>query len=337
MTYQFEKFQPEHRQDVSALLTQLGSSDAEVNGRYLDWKYAQNPYIKEPMLHVVTHNGRAVGIRGSFGNQLQVGSPTHRFVTAAAADSVVHPEHRGAGLFGELSGFANEDLLNQGHEVVFVFSAATIPLDHHTRDGCPILGPLHSVGRPLGPLAAPQLARMERLLSVVSSAKDVRVAEMSDLVSRNSGDGRFQHVRDATYYGWRFSNPLRTYRYLYWDDGQLQGFAILQFFGPTGVANLIDWEWASPQIQEDLLAAAIAWCPLPLKIWTNSLTPWSKDVLARYGFLPVDDAIDDSGRQPTIVVRPLGEGYPSQGWLRGGRCMSDINDWNLRMVYSDAY
>jgi hypothetical protein len=83
---------------------------------------------------------------------------------------------------------------------------------------------------------------------------------MAELVARRPWDGRIRHLRDAEYFAWRFRDPLHDYRFLYWDDGGLRGYPVLQRYvsdrADHGCVNIADvaaacWcsGWVSPPDQ----------------------------------------------------------------------------------------
>ena len=55
--YDIVRYRPEHRADVAALQTHLWTTDAGLGARYLEWKYENNPYLKEPLIYLAFHGG----------------------------------------------------------------------------------------------------------------------------------------------------------------------------------------------------------------------------------------------------------------------------------------
>ena len=69
---------------------------------------------------------------------------------------------------------------------------------------------------------------------------------MAELAERIGYDGRIRHVRDEQYFSWRFQNPLSEYRFLFWDNGRLDGYLVLyrKVYPPGNdeLAYIVDWD-----------------------------------------------------------------------------------------------
>jgi len=112
---------------------------------------------------------------------------------------------------------------------------------------------------------------------------------MAKLVERIGYDGRIQHVKDESFFGWRFQNPFSCYHFVFWDDPQLEGY--LAFQTPNGAHgskmsfNVVDWEATHPEVLSGLLQAVIHWrAASNLTLWSTGLSDEKMAVLRRQGF-----------------------------------------------------
>lgn len=167
-----------------------------------------------------------------------------------------------------------------------------------------------------------------------------RPEAMAALVERLGHDGRIRHVRDDQYFAWRYANPRAHYRFLFWADPQLQGYLVLHTSmapGAAVVVTIVDWEAASPEVRADVLDAALGWGRFAqVMAWAGGLD--GATLLRQRGFeiLAADDA---TGYDlcPGLLVRALRPGTLAADWHMGGRNLVNLDDWDLRPVYSDNY
>jgi hypothetical protein len=251
---------------VARLATHLWSPDAARNAQLLEWKYERNPYLREPVLHVATLEGRPVAMRGMHGMLLECCVPARTFPALYADDLVVEPAHRSHGLVAPILLAAARDARRRGIPHVFNMSSSSVTRMASLATGWKSAGPagLHT-WRPANTAAARNLrARLRRnpLLGWIArrvsyrpwAVRDVgagealarrrsrgraagdaiavetepRPAEMADLVARLGHDGRIRHVRDEAYLSWRYGNPLNRYLFVLWRDTTLRGYLSLR-------------------------------------------------------------------------------------------------------------
>ena len=102
-----------------------------------------------------------------------------------------------------------------------------------------------------------------KINSRVTLSKTARPRAMAELAERIGYDGRIRHVRDEQYFSWRFQNPLSEYRFLFWDNGRLDGYLVLYMKvyppGDDEWAYIVDWDAINGNVWHDLLQAAIQW------------------------------------------------------------------------------
>jgi GNAT superfamily N-acetyltransferase len=344
-----------------------------LNESYFQWKYQRNPYLEDdPLIYLAMHGRRAIGMRGFFGVQWECGVPAQRFNCLYADDMVIAPEHRNRGLMSVIMTSAFKDLAAKGYNYVFNLSAGPVTLRSSLSMGwrsagwvrpmrwrswralgSGALGRLKSlpIMRWTSYIDSLQFARLRRFddidltqvncaLQATSSisVKDTpQCTSMADLVKGIGDNGRIHHVRDETYFHWRFQNPYRRYRFLYCGEDRLEGYLVLQErtseAAVPNVVNIVDWEASNERAQESLLESAFAMAKgRRLVIWSATLPSSTIASLKRHGFRFQNPP--PSPAEPAILVRALGADQLEGEWELADRPLLDLESWDLRMLYS---
>ena len=298
--YKIEVLEPTMLEQVVALRQQLWGGSRVDNVAFLTWKYLANPYLTDPLIHVVRHQGSVVGMRAMFGTSWLVPGIDHPVILPCAADIGIAVEHRDKGLFTELNSAAEATLIDHGFRYVINMSAT--PANQITsimtmgwrKVGVyePLIrstGPTNTAGRPesagtaRSPGALVQLSKRSKWLrnvarqtkrvrqntfgknpfaeldkhlrdaggdSLVEITTEPRPEKMAELAARFDDRERIHHLRDETYFAWRYSTPLAMYRlhpgplhrrFLFWGAGNAEGFAVFQGDPGATRVNLVDW------------------------------------------------------------------------------------------------
>jgi len=362
-------YRPEHAPLVAALQRHLWTPDIELNAAYLEWKYHQNPYIHEPLIYLACVDDHVVGMRGIFGTRWEVGEPSESFTLPYADDLVIDPPFRRRGVHQQIMRFALDDLERRGYRYLINLSPGPVTqrtsvlmrwrnaggVMHVQRcamrrklmdaladraSKLPIVWrsskTLHDLGgrMPANRLfdrfdsRAPRRARRQNSNAIFVQTTPLP-EEMEALINRMPNDGRFRHVRDRTYFAWRFRNPLRSYRFLYAGGDRLEGYLVLQraLDGDDRV-SIVDWEAAHDSVLDELLTAALGDGRFPtLSAWRTGAAPAVARLLDRRGFRPAT-------RSKSILVRSVRSADLEGRWMLGGRPLDDASQWALRMIYS---
>lgn len=364
-------YNTEHKTLVAELQRHLWSPDERLNASYLEWKYHQNPYISNPLIYLAFVGDKLVGMRGAFGTRWEVGNRGEFFTLPYPDDLVIDPAYRGLGLHRVIMNLALRDLAKRGYRYVVNLSASPVTAQASMNMRWRNAGRVKSLyRRTFRKTAADLLAdRAGRLplvwrwadrLSTLSGRSgghlfdrlDARLAvrdprqdsgslfarrtplsrEMGELVARLPTDGRIRHVRDETYFAWRFRNPLHDYRFLYIGQERLRGYIVLQQSpGVTGDrASIVDWEGESDQLRAELLSAVVEHGKFPeLCIWQLGVSPAAAQLVDHYGFKSVR-----ARQEKSILVRSVRDDELDSLLTLGERRLDDARDWDLRMIYS---
>jgi len=257
----------EHKALVAELQRHLASPDVRLNASYIEWKYHQNPYIRDPLIYLAFVGDKLVGMRGAFGTRWEVGDPAEFLTLPYVDDLVIDPAYRGQGLHRVIMNFALRDLAGRGYRYVVNLSASRITTEASMNMQWRNAGRVKSLHRrTLRKTAADFLAdrarhlpllwrwadnisalsgrsgdhlfdRLDARFSAPDQGRDTGslfaqrtplTREMSQLVARLPRDGRIRHVRDEPFIAWRYSNPLSNYRFLYAGRERLRGYIVLQ-------------------------------------------------------------------------------------------------------------
>ena len=363
MKYEIVRYVPEFRDQVVALQRYHWGPDLSLNSAYLRWKYEQNPYISSPHIYLALYSGKVVGMRGAYGTKWQAGDPLQEFVVPCLGDSVVKPKHRRKGLLSALTTKALEDLGKQGYPNVFNLTAGEATFRASMKMGWRSLGSLSQVKRvsiltklklqALGVFGVSRLFQLgnpqpflqvdrrgSHLNETVSLELQPRHDSMEKLVTRTATNEHIRQVRDAAFFTWRFLNPFSTYRFLYLEDTNLQAYLVLQasLYRNNFQISIVDFEAMNAKFFATLLSEVIVLShSAPLTIWSSTLSADLRKVLVNFRFK--SDGYFSGPRKdlPTVTLGTSFNNKLKRNWTPDMRQLFDLDNWDMRMIYSDSY
>jgi hypothetical protein len=314
-------YAPELLPDLAQLAVHLLGPDVGANAAYLRWKHVDNPYLDGPCMAVAMHGERPVGMAGAVGARWQLGAGPSTLSAPCATTTVIHPDHRARGLLPALKGSVDEQLAAAGHRVELSTSAArAVQLSLRTA-GWRLVGRFEwfrwrrspTAGdrvrrrlaggrrRPVagrGPFALLDAARLPRGVTVSPRAAPDALAA---LAARGAGGGPLRHVRDETYFAWRFANPRADYRFVRADDAYL---VLRARSTGRAMVTVADWAGDAARVAE-LLRHSLRSGVEVARVLALSLDAGDRRVLDEAGFTPfAPDDRDQSTR--ALLVRTLG-------------------------------
>jgi GNAT superfamily N-acetyltransferase len=363
MAYEIVAYAQEHEAAVAELERILWNGDTATNVAHLRWKYRATPLFEHCFLFVALDAGRVVGVRGLVGGRWQArrdqSEEPVEFTLLSGADLVIAPEHRGSGLYRQLTEAALERVDSATYALALTFSASpanrlaslasgwrqAFTIERCVRDASP--GWRRRLAGVLG-LGRDAVEHFERLgerrrdtrVGRVSMQHRPRAADMAQLVARVPWDGRIRQVRDEAFFAWRFDGPLAVNRFLYCDDGGLlRGYLVIQAKRQRpGLVVVIDFEADDAEVLTELVEAACVWASdARIELWTAGMRAAAGDVLDRSGFRAREAARGVGSGGPALLVRTLDGSAADSLQSRSGRRIAEHGDWDLRPVYSDAY
>jgi GNAT superfamily N-acetyltransferase len=378
MAVEIVEYDPTLRSKIIGVQQYLWGQDLAANAAYFDWKYERNPYLTSEFVRVAVADGDVVGMRGIWGSRWEAGDPAVSAVVPCAGDLVIAPEHRRRGLSVALIEAPMADLRAAGYDHVFNLSGSLPTAIGSLKSGWRSPGALGTASRaPAGPSVRQRLRARARRVRIArraserlgllrhpregppgrpfatldrrrSSSSERIVLErgprpdaMADLVERIGHDGRLRHVRDSTFFAWRFDNPLHAYRFLFLGEERLDAYLVVETDGRGGtpIVNIIDWEGTSLAAKAEVLHSAIGRGAFPvLAIWTVNLPTDAVRLLEEAGFAieraprSIGSAYRAAEGRTQVLVKSLRD-----DWSIGGRGLLDLQHWDLRMLYSDYF
>jgi len=371
------EYSPEYREAIASLQTRLWSSDAELNRQYLEWKYERNPYGNTPHIYLALDNDEAVAMRGFYPSCWEFGPQPRRRLIFVADDLVVRDDHHGRGLVNHLMQTAYDGLHRRGIDYLLNLSGGRFTAqssiatgwksagDMNPGERCSRSSRLRRVARralsrtPLlwryassaftyGSAGRSPFARLDGLPArlvgkdgvAVNVSRRVMPAEMTALVRRVRSDNRIRHVRDETYFDWRFKNPLHDYRFVYAGEPQLDGYVILKrkidYGGINPGVSIVDLEAVDHRAHDVLLEFATR--PglfAELFVWASTFPERSLHALSRAGFRALAQT-SSVHPNPKILVRPTDDTRLAEDWCIDGIRILDPANWDMRMIYTMA-
>jgi len=277
--YRIVRYTPDHKHAVAEFQTGLWGPNPSVNMRYLEWKYEQNPYANEGRIYLAFYNDLLVGMRGFYGSRWEAGVPARQIPVLVADDLLVTEDHRNRGLVTQIMQAAFEDLRDSSSQFVLNLSGSRLTVLNSLAMGWKSIGTLRRMQRrSVGLFSAlerrwsAEPSSFTRFDRAAKTETQPRPDAMARLIQRVGHDGRLRHVRDQSYFSWRFHNPCREYRFLYAGDAELDGYLVLKrsvdcFESAHGV-SIVDLEAVSGSVKATLLKAAVtAGAFLDLTIW----------------------------------------------------------------------
>lgn len=350
MGFEVVAYGPERRAEVETLLRRLWGPDPETNWAHWTWRYDRNPYDMG-RVYVALDGTRLVGMRGFIGARWRAGPRGEEATVLCAGDTVVHPDYEGRGAFRTLMEGAERDLFERGHRFLFNFSAGPAVRLRSLRLGWRAVGAYEAWGRrgtagASGQLTDAPFARLDDpgqrrgLPPGVTVSSAPRPEEMAALVERATGPGPIRHVRDATFFRWRFENPLSSYRFVYAGGPRLDGYVALRVRrippNPT-IVQIVDWEAMGSGVLERLLDTAHRLCgAAALEIWAASLAPEIRAFLAETGFAESRGHLSRPPYRRGLLVRRLNSRPDAEPWILAGARVDDPRSWDLRTIWSDG-
>jgi GNAT superfamily N-acetyltransferase len=370
------RYEPRLLGQVVALQRRVWSPDESLNAAYFRWKHECNPYFRQPKVFLAVERGRAIAMRGFVGSQWETGSGPSPVVLPMAADSSVAPEHEGAGVMNRLMQHALRELGVAGHAWVLNLSASPVTLLASLAAGWRATTSLAAMQTPWVVPGAlrwrEQLRRIPLLwrlrleslpifetrderepfssldrygparLAAVSARLSLRrqppLDAMLALIDRAGQDGRCRHVRDRAWLEWRLADPLTAYRFVCWEDRQLEGYAVLAAHRSRNMDRLqltiADLEARDPEVAERLLAGIVAACQTRIVAWRHGLPAIAAPALAPLGFRdrPAQGGLGD--QRPCVLLKSL-RPDESPGFRCQGLDLLDRHSWDLRPLYSN--
>jgi len=177
--------------------------------------------------------------------------------------------------------------------------------------------------------------------SNISIEKSPRPKAMAELVHRIGNAGRMRQVRDSQFFQWRFLNPRSAYRFIFWENSNLEGYLILRAsaVGKGGI-TIVDLEATTHDLKGSLIETALKLGNFDsVTIWSATLGDEEKDLLRKIGFRFSTGSENSRGDyyRPNVLITPISHECSKGNWSISDRQLLELANWDLRAIYSDAF
>ena len=373
MNYEIVKYDPIYNDQICELEKEIWSPDSNVNRSYLQWKYFDNPHADSPKIYLVLYEGVVIAVRGMYETRWQLGTSDESFIALCAADLVIHKDYRNKGLYSELMNFARNDLYGLGYQYLFSFSAGPASLINSLALGWKSIGKIRVMSKEFYPrpiiqklmshntikefikrtiaakylkIPAKDFKNYEELKYHKKIAPQIRIDknpmpdEMASLVRKLITNNKIVLTRDEKFFSWRYGNPLSKYIFLYWFDDELEGYLAAQTplykYDYMNKFNIIELEAVNSTIKIELLKTLIYLLDSrSISVWSNMLNDNCRKFLESKRFIETGSTGSAAEYTPTVLIRTT-NGSANNLEFHGMNLL-DMNNWDLKMIYSDAF
>ena len=326
------------------MISVLWGNNASFNKSYFTWKHRKNPFLNKDIGIVAKYAGSVVGFLGYVPAEYKIGN--NKFMILQQSDTVVHPEHRGKGLFSTLS---KTGMQMYGGEYKFIVNYTS---NYITSTGLLKLG--------WQPLATINYLRRLNLLNLIrntlSSANRVALnpgkcgdIEVSDIIRSSDifsagiatcySEKKISLNKIPDFLEWRLSNPRARYICLYLVKGpDIEAYMIVRIKNTH--AHIFDYgqKQGSPGIQK-LLSYFIKNAKFSSISFFNSTTPDELKLFLRknhfHTFAQIEKIRHGESYNIPIIIRPTVEKYTEYDWHIGGVDVRDVNNWHITEICFD--
>jgi len=341
--YELSRYMPEDFEEVLELLTYLWGTEKSNRERFI-WKHHKNPFGKKPVGAVAKHDGKIIGFWGFIPVEWRIGNEILMMLNAC--DTVVHPEHRGKGLYFELLKQAMRDYGNEYRFFVsFTPNAMTSRLGLKT-GWKPISTQEYLRHISFLNLAINKLSRRDKVslepgdFGEVIVSDTILAADISRISMANTYlANKICPNRTPGFLEWTHSNPISKHTYLYHQsESGIDAYLILRTsrihayifdFGyeqdSLGVQKLISFVLKHGKFGSVSLLNAAA---------TEELNPFLKSKHF-HTFSRINRIRNRELENLLTFVRPTVENASEDDWFINGLDVRETDNWHITEICFD--
>lgn len=332
----------------------------EFDETWFDWKYEENPYVDHIPIIVAEHGGTIVGTRAFFALDLSVNSA--RTLALQPCDTMVAADHRGQGLFTQMTEYAIDYYTDREPAFFFNFPNEksgpgylklgwrSVDLPTYIRLQQPkTLVSTRDLDLPLyiaGKVGIPLVRGFLRLCdATIDAAPDISVKRYETVPVETLTGLYCEHVpdaihaiRDERFYEWRTNTPISTFTtYVASIDGKPRSALMTNKIDQETMTRLqiadflpLDPVESDRSIADHLLQTAIR-DNRDVDVIFSRQTILPSDWLRRHGFIPRHYLPGyDAGIK--FVVRTLD---PEGRWEFKDQPLTAIENWRIADIERD--
>ncbi len=323
---------------LSHLWTHLSTEDQK---QLFEWRYEQNPYSDSPHIYLAITGKEVIAFR-AFVMQPFVRSASKRLLTFTPADTIVHPKHRGKGLFKALNSFFWEEMRDDLKEETIIFNLssndestpANLKQGWQTTNGFKRFAlkfslPNFVITKFLAHRKKePGLAFSKKY--IIESGHALRPDAMALCAEKYRNTDTFSHVRDTKYFKWRYALKMNNYMFAYlWQDEELLAYLVIEKRSDTQYL-LLEYISRDSKTLKMVLNVVMKKHGIPfLRTWV--LSDHDNALLRKCGFIPAPVKLWNmlGKKRLPVLVRPIKEHADPHDFFLGHIDTRDINNWQF--------
>jgi GNAT superfamily N-acetyltransferase len=342
--YQLSTFADEDIEEILILISALWGNDTSFNRDYFTWKHRKNPLLTGNIGIAAKYAGKVVGFLGYVPAEYQTGDS--RFSILQQCDTVVHPEHRGKGLFSAMSKMGMN--LHAGeYSYIVNFTSNYMTAGGLLKIGWQPLAPVRYLRKfSYVNLIKNRLSPESQTALTPGRFGDIEVSDklpasgifetgIPDCYARNK-----IHLKKTTeYIEWRLAYPRAKYVCLYILTGNdIDAYIVLKI--KSNHAHIFDYgQKADGPGVPKLLAFLIKKAGLSSISFFDTTTPDELKPFLRknhfQNFRCIDRIRHGRSYNIPIIIRPVVENYAEDDWRIGGVDTRDISNWHITEISFD--
>ena len=268
---------------------------AEIKEKF-EWRYEQNPYNdRRPVIYVALNNEQVVGFRAFVVQLFKLGEVQYKVFNPA--DAIVHPDFRRMGIFSKLNETLLADLQNESKAIILNTSSNNLSTPGYLKQGWQVMNYVNRYGIKLNLFITLKYLFLHKKKNK-KHFKEIRIKHkdrtyvftqqlhIDDIVALNNQRGNITaltHIRDASFYQWRYSYQKDTYFYAYlYNKAKLEEYIIFRK-SSTYQTIIEEYVLATKKTFNRLLRASFRHFDFPV-IRTHVLSQPEKKMMKGIGF-----------------------------------------------------
>lgn len=336
------KYSSVHKQAALELLAHLWTHLSREDQKDLfAWRYEKNPYSDSPCIYLALTGNTIIALR-AFVMQPFIHPETGRLLTITPADTIVHPDYRGKGIFRALNDAFLKEVSSDFKEQAIIINLssneestpANIKQDWQATNGIKRFALKFSLSAYLttkffgqGTKVPGSAVSNKHLFELTDSP---RPEEMAKCAKSYRNPHKLSHVRDAEYFKWRYAINKDKYIFAYlWQDDELLTYLVIEKrYGMQYL--LVEYAFSDVKTLKKTISLAIKNQRIPfLRTWV--LSNDDSVLLKKCGFMPAPVKLWNmlgKTRLP-VLVRPVKEHPVANDFFLGHLDARDINNWQF--------
>jgi len=338
---QIIKYSEIYKEDVISLLQYIWTGMSENKRRQrFEWRYLNNPYQKQPLVYLAILDGKVVGFRPYVVQKFKLNNQI--FTVFSNADTIVHPEHQGKGVFKILiQKFFNIEYPE--NSIVLNLSSNLKSTKGSVKEGLVPTNGIKTFSYKISLFGLVKTLIQKRKiphfflpLTVSSKGYHISISQSldSDIISafveKNRNPNLLTNIRDKAFYDWRYAYDAEKFYYVYcYNKDGLQGYLILKKNSDL-LYTVEEFGNNSSKEFRIILKSVLKALRIP---WLRSrvFSPSHKKSLNEAGFIPEPKILlKMTGKKHLpVLVSPTKANPTENDFLINGLDIRNIENWEI--------